>query len=631
MLDGIRNNAQSWGIKIAFGVIIVVFIFWGIGGPSGSSSNVASINGMNISLAEFERAYEQAARQSGQFGLSPTEQRPFLAPMVLQRLMRDKLLEADAARAGVGVGVHELRRYMESIPLFRGEDGKFSEQAYRTGVSSLGMSVARFEDSIRTEMLVQKLQVLLSAGAYSPPGQARRVFDFARERRRIEYLFFPFEEYREQAVPTEEEILRAYAGREADFALPPRVRLEYVALDPREMGDVSAVSDADVAGAYQERLASFSRPERVRIRHIYWRLPADAPASQVRETEEAAGAAMLRLRGGEDFAALATEISQDGSASRGGELDWFSIDQVDPVFGEAAFALRPGEIAGPVRSRAGLHLIRLEEKEEASVRGLDEVREELRAALAGERAAATLPAAADAVLAAVFGGKSLAEAARASGLEARTTDLMDAETLAATLEINPPDVQTIMNSLSDTLLDYPLDTPGGKLVARVAESLPAMIRPLEEARDELTASLIQSKSRELALAAAQAVAAAFEDGRLGGDLAATARQSELFGRDGYLPGLGMNAELARAVFELPASEAGTGRWQPAAFSMDEGAVLVSLAEAVPPGEEEWLRDGESIRADLEQSRADFLFQIYQNMLEQGARQQIFQPAVLGQT
>ena len=106
MLDGIRTNAQSWGIKIAFGVIIIVFIFWGIGSPSGTVPNVASINGMNISVLEFERAFEQAAQQSSQFGISREDQRAFLAPLILQLLMQEKLLEADAARTGIGISAY---------------------------------------------------------------------------------------------------------------------------------------------------------------------------------------------------------------------------------------------------------------------------------------------------------------------------------------------------------------------------------------------------------------------------------------------------------------------------------------------------------------------------------------------
>ena len=59
MLDGIRNNAQSWGVKIAFGIIILVFVFWGVGSYTGPKGLVATVNGKNITEVEFQRAYAQ--------------------------------------------------------------------------------------------------------------------------------------------------------------------------------------------------------------------------------------------------------------------------------------------------------------------------------------------------------------------------------------------------------------------------------------------------------------------------------------------------------------------------------------------------------------------------------------------
>ena len=59
MLDGIRANAQSWGVKLAFGIIIVVFVFWGIGGQPGPRGIVATVNDRNITELEFRQVYAQ--------------------------------------------------------------------------------------------------------------------------------------------------------------------------------------------------------------------------------------------------------------------------------------------------------------------------------------------------------------------------------------------------------------------------------------------------------------------------------------------------------------------------------------------------------------------------------------------
>ena len=106
MLDGIRANAQSWGVKLAFGIIIVVFVFWGIGSYTGPKGLVASVNGRNITEVEFQRAYammEDNLRRSIPNLTSEMLESFQLEQRVLQSLMQEKLnalvADKDAAQA----------------------------------------------------------------------------------------------------------------------------------------------------------------------------------------------------------------------------------------------------------------------------------------------------------------------------------------------------------------------------------------------------------------------------------------------------------------------------------------------------------------------------------------------------
>ncbi|MBK0398609.1 peptidylprolyl isomerase [Limibaculum sp. M0105] len=95
------------------------------------------------------------------------------------------------------------------------------------------------------------------------------------------------------------------------------------------------------------------------------------------ETEEKAKDLLAQLDNGADFAALAAEHGTDGTASRGGELGWFVKGDMVPQFSDAAFATEPGQIAGPVESPFGWHLIKVFERREKPVPTFEEVREEL--------------------------------------------------------------------------------------------------------------------------------------------------------------------------------------------------------------------------------------------------------------
>ena len=126
---------------------------------------------------------------------------------------------------------------------------------------------------------------------------------------------------------------------------------------------------ADTAAAqklYEETTKSMKPEEEVRARHI---LVAD---------EAEAKKAAARVKGGEDFAKVAAELSTDpGSKTDGGELGFFTKESMVAPFAEAAFKLKPNEISDPVKSQFGWHVIQLEERREKPVPTFDEMRERI--------------------------------------------------------------------------------------------------------------------------------------------------------------------------------------------------------------------------------------------------------------
>ncbi|MCA3597393.1 MAG: peptidylprolyl isomerase [Methylobacterium sp.] len=137
-----------------------------------------------------------------------------------------------------------------------------------------------------------------------------------------------------------------------------------------------ATGEAAVKKFYDEQVAKFAPVEEVRARHI------------LVESEEEAKKIHARLKGGEDFAKVATETSKDpGSGKGGGDLGYFSKDRMVPEFAEAAFALKAGEISAPVKSQFGWHIIKLEDRRNRPAPAFADVRERLSQALA-ERAQA---------------------------------------------------------------------------------------------------------------------------------------------------------------------------------------------------------------------------------------------------
>jgi peptidyl-prolyl cis-trans isomerase SurA len=122
-----------------------------------------------------------------------------------------------------------------------------------------------------------------------------------------------------------------------------------------------SVDDAEVRAYYERNSKDYSQPEEIRVRQIFFKLPDHAAPSEVSAVRERASAARERARKGEDFIRLVKELSENENAATGGDLGFLQRDQAIPEIEEATRGLKPGDIAGPIESGGGFHIIRLEE------------------------------------------------------------------------------------------------------------------------------------------------------------------------------------------------------------------------------------------------------------------------------
>lgn len=125
------------------------------------------------------------------------------------------------------------------------------------------------------------------------------------------------------------------------------------------------VSDQDVEEFYTINPRLFRRGEQLKARQIMVALPADAAAAQKAQARRRIDAVLARVRAGEDFESLAREHSDHPTRQWGGELDPFARGENAAPFDDAAFALQPGEVSAVVETTAGLHIIKLEQRNAA--------------------------------------------------------------------------------------------------------------------------------------------------------------------------------------------------------------------------------------------------------------------------
>lgn len=145
------------------------------------------------------------------------------------------------------------------------------------------------------------------------------------------------------------------------------------------------ILDSDLQEAYEARRESYRIHGTQTVSHILFLLAARSSEEEVAQRRVEAEGVLQAIRDGGDFAALARRHSEGPSAERGGLLGTFQADELLPGFDEAMADLQPGEVSDVVRTRVGLHIIRLEDRQVDSFRSLDEVREELQNALLRDR------------------------------------------------------------------------------------------------------------------------------------------------------------------------------------------------------------------------------------------------------
>jgi peptidyl-prolyl cis-trans isomerase D len=399
VLDTLRRG-QRWLTALfvlAVGGVFVLFI--GIGQPlKGRNRNtIVQVGPYEYDHIQFQRVRERRAnalQESLGDSFDPKKLRDTLDQLALQTLVERGLLSLEARSLGFTVGKEEIERTVREAPLFKDESGRFDRAAFERFADYEYGNQRNFIEDQRQGLLATKLIRLLASQARVSEAEARNAV-----RQRLEAVQI------------------AYVALDAKTAPP-----DFQVTD-EQVTALLTTREADARALYEERLETYDVPEQVRARHILLRLEPGAAAETVDTRRKEAEAIRERLSAGEDFAKLASELSEDpGSKSSGGDLGFFKRGQMVKPFEDAAFALAPGELSAVVQSDFGFHLIRVEEKKAAQLRTFDDVKTELaKDLLAREAARAAAQATADRIAEAVRGGKTLEAAARAEGLTLERT------------------------------------------------------------------------------------------------------------------------------------------------------------------------------------------------------------------
>ena len=382
MLERIREGSQGpWAMGI-IALVILSFVFAGVGSyiNSSSSAAAATVNGEEIGRAELERAYEnERARMESQFGdafatlASDAGYLQNFRQGILDRLISEKLLDQAAIELGLRVSDEQIKQAIVNMQEFQ-VDGQFDNDRYLAILRQVGFQPNNFRDYMRVDMVRRQLSKSLLGSEFVLPSEAKSVYAMQQQTRDIKYVNVPSTEFANQVEVTEEEINLYYQSNIDQFDTEQKISLAYVELKLEDLLVNIQVTEEELLEHYEQNVDSYTAEEERQASHILFE-SADEDEVVAAKAEEI----LTKIQAGEDFSELAKANSSDTfSAENGGDLGWFSKGIMDPAFEEAAYSLeKADDVSGVVKSAFGYHIIKLTDIKPEQITDFSEVQEDI--------------------------------------------------------------------------------------------------------------------------------------------------------------------------------------------------------------------------------------------------------------
>jgi len=343
MLGYLRTQTNSFMVKAIIVVISLSFIlfFGSTALLSDRTEIVAEVNGYAIRDADLNQEWRQAVRRAQRFNPEFSDadtQR--LRVQVLDNIIERRLITEEARQQGFVVSRAQIQQAVLEEPGFQDDEGNFDMERYK---SYLGNDSARAASKLQADfeerLLYSSILDFIRDSVVVSERETRDAYDQENRKRNVEFIKVSSSAFRSKVSLSDEEI--------ATFA-------------------------ADNADAIRERYErdfdrKYNMPKKVSARHILLKFNDGDDEAARGEIRKRMDAILAEVQAdGADFAELARKHSEDGSASRGGDLGFFDKKRMVQEFSDAAFGLEAGGTSGVVETKYGLHLIRVEEVQEAS-------------------------------------------------------------------------------------------------------------------------------------------------------------------------------------------------------------------------------------------------------------------------
>ena len=617
----VKKVVLSGLLLLICAAMVIAFVPGGLGGDlTGTPGKgvVAKVSGEDVTVQQVRDAARQMLQQQGaQLGANASILLPFFAQRAADQLIDRQALLSQAQHLGFKATPQEVRdelqhgRYAEYF--FPG--GNFIGQTeYENMLQRANLTPAMFEDNVAKEIMISKLQALITGSASVSDSDIRKEFDKQNTKVKFEYAVLKQDDIKKGLHPTTEELKAFYDSHQKQYAnsVPEKRKVKYAVIDTAKVAGGVPVTHDDLQAYYDQHRDQYRSPEQVKVSHILIKTPLPGPDGKVdekgvAEAQRRAEDLLKQLKQGANFEDLAKKYSEDpGSAKEGGSLGWIGRGRTVPEFEKAAFSLPKGQISDLVKSSYGFHIIRVDDKQDAHMKTLDEVKAEIEPILKQQKAQQIAQTQAEDLLQQAQ-KQGLEAAAAAKNLPIVTSDFFGRKDVVPGLGPAPQFMDAVFTAAEKSAPEMASTSQGFavfQLQAVKPQSTPTFdeirTKVEEQFKNERSSLLLSQKTQELS----DRAKAEHDLKKAAKELGAEIKTSDFVSPDGQVPDIGsMSGQAASAFSMKPGDISGP-------INSGSNGVVISMLEVQAPTDSDFAAKRDQIRDTLLQGKEQELFGLF---------------------
>ena len=492
MLDSFRSNMRGTALVIVI-IIGAVFVFSGTGSLflSGPGSEVAVvINGENVSTLRVQQvmATEKQRILRENEGLDPALlDDELLKPGIIQRIIATTALAQSAAEQGFAISSRQVSELLIDAEGFQ-VDGRFDQKTFDYAIRQQGYTSATFVEMVKQDLLIQQFIQAINGSNFVTEAEIASLAKFTQQTRDYYYLTLPMQPIADAVSISEQQIGEYYEQNKAQYQTEVAVSVEAIELSPASLVGSLTVTEEQIQARFDQEAEAADLTDQLQAAHIFL---ADATDGKLQEIQ-------ARLDGGDDFAALAAEYSEDFvSAEVGGDLGYTSGNTFPEEFEAALANLEQGQVSAPVQTETGTHFIKLLDRQQQSFELASE-RSRIERELLNEAATDLLVEKLEMLKELSFNSETLAEVATDLGLKLQITEPFSRQG-GDGLAAYPAVIKAAFSSevMEEQYASEVMDLGDDRhVVIKLKEAFPARQKELAEVRGAVVEALEASTARQ---------------------------------------------------------------------------------------------------------------------------------------